>query len=846
MLVEISNNASIYNTTWGENTMNLWNKITSRFNITSKTTVAKRSELFSQTEEALNEFKKLLVNKDDFIEPQLAEELRSKWNSLYFALEEKTKSFSYRFGFTNKSIKNLSSDFIKLYNDCLTHISNHNTQVATERINSIDQLITPVEGRRLDNQQLSCIAKDVKSHLVLAGAGTGKTSTIIGYIKYLLASQKCTPEEILVLSFTNASASEMAQRIFSETGFKLDASTFHKLGLNIITEVEGKRPIICTTDLRQFIKNNLPSVLKNQNYFTNLCYYLTYAGNIQRNEFDFNTAEEYQNYLKSNPPITFKKEKVKSYGEMDIANFLFQHGIEYVYEKVYPFDTRTKEYSQYHPDFYLPQYDIYIEYFGINRHGLVPSYFSAKDGKSPSETYMESIRWKRNLHNKHNTKLIECYAYEKFEETLIDNLKQKLLDHNISLTSKPPMEIWNALTSNSNQTLDRVSELFATVITLIKSNNCSLEDIRNRNISFKNLPSVTLTLDLIAPLFELYQNHLNSHNEIDFNDMINNASRYVAENRYNHNYKYVIVDEYQDISQSRFRLLYLMRQQKDYSLFCVGDDWQSIYRFNGSDIGFILDFEKYWGAAEISKIETTYRFTQSLIDVSSSFIMKNPDQKKKSLRSAIEGTDFSLERITGINETVAINLFSDKLKELPQNSSVILLGRYRFDINIIKSSKHLTYHYDNSNKKVIVTHNLRKDLKISFMTIHASKGLQAEYIFILNNKSYGAGFPSKIADAPILNLLLDNSDSFPEAEERRLFYVATTRAKKKVWLVTIENNISEFVNEIEEAFGEHIKNTTFTCPKCGGKLIKRKGINGEFYGCENFSKKGCKYTKNIK
>lgn len=826
--------------------MDFWNKLISRFSTTENKNKINNNELITKTNEAITDFECLWNKPNDFIEPQALDLLHNKWNPLFEALNTKTKSFSYKLGFSNQNIKTLSPKFFELYNRSKNKLHIHNENIARTRIDIIEQLITPVEGRRLDNQQLACIAKEVKSHLVLAGAGTGKTSTIIGYIKYLLANKKCAPNEILVLSFTNASATEMAQRIFSETGFKLDASTFHKLGINIITEVEGKRPIICTTDLRQFIKNNLPSILKDNSYFTNLCYYLTYAGNVQKSEFDFNTIEEYNHYLKSNPPITLKKEKVKSYGEMDIANFLYQHGIEYIYEKTYPFDTRTKEYSQYYPDFYLPQYDIYIEYYGINRHGLVPSYFSSKDGKNPSETYMESIRWKRNLHSKNNTKLIECYAYEKFEETLLDNLKQRLLDYNVSLSPKPPMEIWNAITANSNQTLDGVSELFATVITLIKSNNCSLDDIKSRNKSLKNLPSITLTLNLIAPLFELYQNHLQSHNEIDFNDMINNASRYVTENRYIHNYKYVIVDEYQDISQSRFRLLYLMRQQKDYSLFCVGDDWQSIYRFNGSDIGFILDFEKYWGAAEISKIETTYRFTQSLIDVSSSFIMKNPDQKKKSLRSAIEGTEFSVERITGINENVAINLLSDQLLNLPQNSSAILLGRYRFDINIIKASRYLTYHYDNSKKSVVVTHALRKDLKISFMTIHASKGLQADYVFILNNKCYGAGFPSKIVDAPILSLLLDNSDSFPEAEERRLFYVATTRAKKKVWLVTIEKNISEFVNEIEEAFGKQIKNTTLTCPKCGGKLVKRNGINGSFYGCSNYSTKGCHYTKNIK
>lgn len=459
---------------------------------------------------------------------------------------------------------------------------------------------------------------------------------------------------------------------------------------------------------------------------------------------------------------------------------------------------------------------------------------------------MDSIHWKRETHKRNSTQLLETYAYEKFEETLINNLKQKLIDHNVQFNPKSTLELWNTISQNNNQTLDRLSELFATVITLIKNNDCSIDDIKERNKELKNLPSIVLILNLIAPLYDLYQQSLKANNEIDFNDMINVAAKYVSESRYLHNYKYVIVDEYQDISQSRFRLLYLMRKQKDYSLFCVGDDWQSIYRFNGSDIGFILDFEKYWGASETSKIETTYRFTKSLIDVSSTFIMQNPDQKKKSLRSAITDTEFSLERLAGQNESVLVELLSEQLKTLPPNSSVILLGRYRFDINILKTSSLFKYHYDVSKKKVVVSHVFRKDLDITFMTIHSSKGLQSDYVFILNNKRCGAGFPSKISDAPILQLLLDNSDSFQDAEERRLFYVATTRAKKKVWLLTIEENISEFVTEIESVFGNQIKKHHLTCPQCGGKLVKRKGINGVFYGCSNFSTKGCRYTKNLK
>lgn len=321
--------------------MNLWDKIIFKFS-TTKSTV-NNNDIPLQLEKALEEFKVLYNARNDFIEPQSAEVLRSKWIALYNTIDNKTKSFSYKFGFTNKHSKVLYSNFLDLYTNCLSKTYEHNAKIAETRIDEISKIITPVEGKRLDNQQLSCIAKNVKSHLVLAGAGTGKTSTIIGYIKYLLATHKCTPDEILVLSFTNASAKEMEERIFSETGFHLDASTFHKLGINIITEVEGRKPLICQTDLRQFIKNNLPSYLKNQNYLSKLCDYLTYSSTTQKSEFDFSTETEYKEYLKANPPITLRGEQVKSYGEMDIANFLFQNGIDYVYEKSYFIDTRTKK-----------------------------------------------------------------------------------------------------------------------------------------------------------------------------------------------------------------------------------------------------------------------------------------------------------------------------------------------------------------------------------------------------------------------------------------------------------------------------------------------------------------------
>ena len=441
--------------------------------------------------------------------------------------------------------------------------------------------------------------------------------------------------------------------------------------------------------------------------------------------------------------------------------------------------------------------------------------------------------------------MIELYAYEKLEEQLLTKLEERLKKAGVVFVPMSPQEMWAEISGTQNQKLDRVAELFGTVITLTKNNDCSLEEVHGRNRSLKNLPSIDAVIDMIEPIYSSYQSMLRERNEIDFNDMINMASAYVQSGQYGHPYRYVIVDEYQDISQARYRLLEAMRQQKDYNLFCVGDDWQSIYRFNGSDIGFILNFEKYWGASAISRIETTYRFPQSLISVSSGFIMKNPEQNQKQLRSAVADRGFSMEKITGYTESYAVEFLAERLRELPKKSPVLFLGRYRFDIKMLDGHSQFSYQYNAALGRTEVSFARRTDLQISFMTAHGSKGLQADYVFLLNTKAYGMGFPSQIADAPILQLLLDNCDHYPFAEERRLFYVAMTRAKKKVWLVTLKGNESVFVKEIDEVYGEAMRREQYACPLCGGRLVRRSGPYGEFFGCSNYKTSGCRYIRNI-
>lgn len=801
--------------------------------------------LLLQMDEALQEEKRLWYSQQNFLDPCLGKNFQDKWYSAYCSAKKKTSSILFSIGLSGRKIRSFAPQFIEAYEHLPSKLQAFNEWLANQKAADAAKLILPVEGKMLDNQQMRCITKEVHNHLVLAGAGTGKTTTIVGYVKYLLKKKICMPDDILVLSFTNVSAAEMSERLNKEIGKPIAAQTFHKLGLDIITTVQGKKPKIHSTDIRQFVRKQLDVLTQDTVYLRKLCVYLTYNGTEQKTEFDFQTEDAYLSYLKYNPPVTLKKETVKSYSELDIANFLTQNGITYVYEQEYPIDTRTSEFGQYHPDFYLPNFDLYIEYFGINRQGDVPPYFTGKNGMSAAQTYQEGIKWKRELHRKNGTRMIEIYAYEKLEEQLLPRLEERLKKAGVVFTPMSPKDMWADISGSENQKLDRVAELFGTVITLAKSNGCSMDEVRSRNRSFQNLPSINAVIDLIEPVYNSYQSMLCSRNEIDFNDMINLASEYVQLGQFTHSYNYVIVDEYQDISQARYRLLDAMRQKKDYRLFCVGDDWQSIYRFSGSDIGFILNFEKYWGASEVSRIETTYRFPQSLISVSSSFIMKNPEQKQKQLRSATADHGFSMEKIEGYTDIYAIEFLAERLRELPKGSSVLFLGRYRFDIKILDGQRQFSYQYNAALGRTEVSFDRRTDLQISFMTVHGSKGLQADYVFLLNTKAYGMGFPSQIADAPILQLLLDNCDHYPFAEERRLFYVAITRAKRKVWLVTLKGNESVFVKEIDDVHGEDMRKEQYTCPLCGGRLVRRSGPYGDFFGCSNYKDSGCRYKRNI-
>ena len=770
-------------------------------------------------------------------------DILSRCGELEEEAEKELRSHRFLKGPQYYTLEKAFGDFQENQKNFIQRIQLHNRRQLTQKIREAYSLIGTLEGRKLDEQQMACIVKDPPSHLVVAGAGTGKTTVILGKVKYLLATGQVRPEEILILSFTNAAASEMRNRLFREMQEKFYVATFHKLGYDIIRKTDKLTPNIYEKDIREFVLDDLRTLVQDRAFQQLLAQYFLYNRVQGKSEFEFSNESEYREYLEENPPMTILEERVKSYGEMTIANFLTQYGIRYEYEAAYSADTRTEEYKQYHPDFFLPDYNIYIEYYSVDRSGNVPQYYQGKNNKTGTETYQEGMNWKRAIHREHGTVLIECYAYEHLEGTLLDGLRKKLTQEGVTFQKISLQTLLDRSGQNKKSVFSSLAVTVATIISLCRNRKYSCDDLIA--LCSSRMPREMVLAQITAPVMADYEKYLREHGLVDFTDMINRAEELVRSNAFVHRFKYVIVDEYQDVSSAQYRLLNALRKQSDYSLFCVGDDWQSIYRFAGSDIDYILQFYHYWDRSELSRIETTYRFSQKLIDISGWFIMQNPKQIKKYLRSGNDSTVPALGTIEGYTDSAAMLFMVKKLESLPKDSTVFFIGRYQFDLDILRKNESFTIKYDNQKQLIRVKLSSREDLEMAFYTAHRSKGLQADYVFILNNRGSVMGFPSKVQNPPLIDLLLESADQYPDAEERRLYYVALTRARKCVYLMIAGKNVGSFAKELTDVYAEDIKREKWSCPWCGGQLKKINGPYGAFYGCSNYQTTGCKFRRAI-
>ena len=307
---------------------------------------------------------------------------------------------------------------------------------------------------------------------------------------------------------------------------------------------------------------------------------------------------------------------------------------------------------------------------------------------------------------------------------------------------------------------------------------------------------------LFLTVFEQYRKELSElleKHQTTFSGLIKLVIRYLRSGQIKTRYRYIIVDEYQDLSALRQEFLRLLIESSQANLFAVGDDWQAIYGFSGSRVDFTLNFRRFWGDFSLHHISKTYRFGPTLARLSSSFIMQDHTQIQKQIQSQKEDVLEPVVEISGDSERLDLEVLTHYFESLPRDSSILLLGRFQIDrLRLL----HCTQFKLTSDS---IEFQTRPDLKIRFLTVHQSKGLEADYVIILNNRDAKLGFPAHVKDPPLkaeLVRIVDELklDQASVNEERRLFYVALTRAKQQVILLTVDGKESSFIMELRRKF----------------------------------------------
>ena len=718
------------------------------------------------------------------------------------------------------------SSIIKAHNN--KYISRH---LVSEK-DYLDKILIECDPTiSLDDEQREVVLSDEDHTLVIAGAGAGKTTTIAAKVRYLVEKQKISPQKILIISFTNKAVGELRERINDNLHIDCPITTFHSTGYAILkkSDTQNQR-IVDSGYMYKVINEYLKSkVLSNSNLVNKLVLFFgsyfsaPYEGDKLNDYFqfisnaDFSTLRsdlhEYIQQIisrRDQKALTINNEVLRSFEEVRIANFLYLNNIDYEYEPIYQYRILDAN-KPYTPDFKIKQGDkcSYIEHFGITESGQSNRYTQEELNK-----YKSRINDKILLHRSHKTDLIYTFSKYNDHRDYIEHLKDQLLQRGYSIQPRPATEVYKKLAdTEENKYIFRLTILICNFISNFKTQGYPFEQFDKFRASTKNIRT-DLFLEICSVCYLEYQKALKENHCIDFQDMINESANIIHKRLISQDmldFKYIIVDEYQDISRQRYNLIKELSQLCHAKIVAVGDDWQSIYAFSGSILPLFTRFSQEVGYAQELKITHTYRNAQEIIDIAGTFIQKNSSQIKKELISPKRISNpviirtYSEDTIKGQKggryynlaievEKAIENIIEYNNQEIKHRvASILLIGRYGFDARHLCVSSKFTY--DEKSGKIYST-KYSNQVKLQFLTAHSSKGLSAENVIIINAKDEIYGFPSKVDDDPVLNLVVSNDQSYNYAEERRLFYVALTRTKNRVFIITPEKRPSEFIKEL--------------------------------------------------
>lgn len=796
----------------------------------------------------LMEYEKLFdLDKYGYINKEEKREILRKAESMLSEFEHKTGYYKYD---KHEHIDELVEEHNKTY-----------IELAIK-----NPLFDDINQRSLDHEQRTAVVTDENSVLVVAGAGSGKTLTICGKVEYLLKEEKVNPNDILLLSYSKKSADDLQNKISKIDG-RLTVGTFHKIGLDILKEkehkifaVEDQYKAIIEAYFRDELKNR-PNMLR-----AILTYYGLYLNNTRHVTKYNDKGELYEDLRKSdfdtlkdqllsltndiNARETIKRELVKSFEEMAIANWYFINGIEYLYEGPYEIDLSSSSKRQYLPDFTIKDYHIYHEHYGVDAKGNASQY----EGEEALK-YAATMKWKREVHSTFGTDCIETYSYEFEDGTIFTKLEKELKKRGVEFNPLTDEQILQALNSiYEGRAFKSFINLIRTFLSLYKAqyqDDTAFNDLKENTFrNYYEKRRADLFICIVKDVYNYYMDYLRGQNKIDFDDMILKSMN-ALDTLSGFKFKYIIVDEFQDISLSRMKFLKRLIKQGSAKLFAVGDDWQAIYRFSGCDLNIFLDFGTFFGDSEIVNITTTHRNSQELQDIAGPFIKKNPEQFDKTIYSERHLKHPVQVMYSSGEKYIAFLDILRAICRMNREASVLVLGRNNKDFEDIALDDRIFIDFRASTEtETIIKCVDYPKMKIKYSTVHGSKGLEDDYVILINADDRNIGFPNKMEDDELLDLVLSSKSEYEYAEERRLWYVALTRTKSYTFIIADIVCPSIFLEEIIDqclimnpSSADNFTRSQISCPSCkSGRLIMRERLSdgSSFLGCSNYPY--CKYT----
>lgn len=692
----------------------------------------------------------------------------------------------------------------------------------------------------LNDKQCEAVVSDENRLLVLAGAGSGKTKTLLQKIIYLIEEKGVSPANILAITFTKNATNEMIDRLIisADTTGKyeivlfdkhlskiekdkerfiqqkkykwidsLTVRTFHSFCYSIlrnygVNEFDNKFKII--GDEKRDEEDELSKHVAPETVFEVVhkllieqCEDTEYLLQLKRYILDYIIDKIHiENNHKNNIPkdgkyfTTLDGTKVRSKSEQYIADWFYRHSIKYEYEPL----LNVKDFS-FHPDFFIPDANLYIEHVSDKSYSTVEKEEQFQKGNLLLVKTYESMTKDSVLFNHTLDKVVKNRLPSNYHKT-------------VSLTYKEEFNCYHEDVKDFVTQIMRVTDM-------IKVENIDLNTVLT-NARKDQHERVRNFYELAIPIVKKYNEYCVNKSFLDFNDLISRSTSLFQNhsdiaNKYKSKYQYILVDEFQDVNNLQVELIKLLLTEQT-QLFCVGDDWQSIYGFRGSNVSYIINFENHFPNSKVVKLNLNYRSTQNIVGASNEVISHNKFKVDKEIHAS-KNSEHKIVVYAGNNEEDNLQFCLDKVRELLKegftNDDIMFLYR--------RSKMYSPYFFRFKNEGV----------RVQNKTIHGAKGLEAKVVFILGLIEGYGGFPDIWLEDRIFQVIKKANHDLLLEEERRLFYVAITRAKDKLFLITEKGNESSFLKEIPETYT--VKTSTplrsvvekvISCKKCFSQLEK--------------------------